>query len=88
MHTSTGYRCPWYDGSANDTSEPLPGTINSKIIPGRSANVTTPREHIGRGHGRILYPAPFGRQPNYDAEWVVPSQIPQVPDLAELHVVP
>jgi hypothetical protein len=31
-----------YDGDADDTSEPLPGTTNSKIIPGRSANVTTP----------------------------------------------
>jgi hypothetical protein len=39
---STGYRCPLYDGDADDTSEPLPGTTNSKIIPSRSANVTTP----------------------------------------------
>ncbi|MCX2927895.1 hypothetical protein [Streptomyces sp. NEAU-W12] len=31
-----------YDGDADDTSEPLPGATNSKIIPGRSANVTTP----------------------------------------------
>ncbi|MFH9861333.1 hypothetical protein [Streptomyces sp. NPDC017202] len=31
-----------YDGDADDTSEPLPGTTNSKIIPGRPANVTTP----------------------------------------------
>ncbi|MFE4420335.1 hypothetical protein [Streptomyces sp. NPDC056817] len=34
-----------------------------------------------------LQPAPYRRQANYDAEWVVPSQIPQVPDLAELDVV-
>ncbi|MFD8745161.1 hypothetical protein [Streptomyces sp. NPDC059616] len=33
-----------HDGDADDTSEPLPGTINSKIIPGRSVNVTTPPE--------------------------------------------
>ncbi|MGW9499326.1 hypothetical protein ACWG5P_34165, partial [Streptomyces prasinus] len=26
----------------DDTNNPLPGTTNSKIIPGRSANVTTP----------------------------------------------
>ncbi|AXE76337.1 hypothetical protein C5746_04510 [Streptomyces atratus] len=31
-----------YDGGADDTSGPLPGTINSEIIPDRSANVTTP----------------------------------------------
>ncbi|MFJ2766088.1 Tn3 family transposase [Streptomyces prasinus] len=31
-----------YDGGAGDTNDPLPGTTNSKIIPGRSANVTTP----------------------------------------------
>ncbi|WP_455711430.1 hypothetical protein [Streptomyces hirsutus] len=40
--TSTGYRWPLYDGDADDTSEPLPGTTNSKIIPGRSANATVP----------------------------------------------
>jgi hypothetical protein len=44
--TSTGYRCPLYDGDADDTSEPLPDTINSKIIPGRSANVTTPIDDL------------------------------------------
>ncbi|MEZ3183166.1 hypothetical protein KYY02_32255 [Streptomyces pimonensis] len=32
-----------YDGGADDTSDPLPGTINSKIISDRSANVTMPR---------------------------------------------
>ncbi|MGW3660959.1 hypothetical protein ACWD6R_37335, partial [Streptomyces sp. NPDC005151] len=31
-----------YDGGADDTSESLPGTINHKIIPRRSANVTMP----------------------------------------------
>ncbi|GAA2542090.1 hypothetical protein GCM10010398_31120 [Streptomyces fimbriatus] len=31
-----------YESDADDTSEPLPGTTNFKIIPGRSANVTTP----------------------------------------------
>jgi transposase len=44
--TSTGYRCPLCDGGADDTSEPLPGTTNSKIIPGRSTNVTTPFEGV------------------------------------------
>jgi hypothetical protein len=39
---STGYRWPLYDGDADDTSEPLPGTINHKIIPRRSDNVTMP----------------------------------------------
>ncbi|WP_181383456.1 hypothetical protein [Streptomyces sp. NWU339] len=39
---STGYRWPLYDGGADDMSDPLSGTINSKIIPGRSANVTMP----------------------------------------------
>lgn len=34
---------PLYDGGTEDTSETLPGTINSKIISGRSVNVTTPR---------------------------------------------
>ncbi|MGW3826408.1 hypothetical protein ACWEAF_29945 [Streptomyces sp. NPDC005071] len=48
---STGYRCPLYDGGADDTSEPLPGTTNSKIIPGRSAKVTTPGR---RAHGLLV----------------------------------
>ncbi|CAL9335458.1 hypothetical protein SUDANB126_00168 [Streptomyces sp. enrichment culture] len=39
---STGYRWPLYDGGADDPSEPLPGTTNSKTTPDRSANVTTP----------------------------------------------
>ncbi|MGW5216211.1 hypothetical protein ACWEQO_34705, partial [Streptomyces sp. NPDC004051] len=44
---STGCRCPLYDGGADDTSEPLFGTINFKIIPDRSANVTTSfRSHL------------------------------------------
>ncbi len=47
---STGYRCPLYDGDADDTNDPLPGTTNSKIAPGRSANVTTPPQLI---QGRV-----------------------------------
>ncbi|MCP3765542.1 MULTISPECIES: hypothetical protein [unclassified Streptomyces] len=31
-----------YDGDADGTNEPLPGTINSEIIPVRPANTTTP----------------------------------------------
>ncbi|MFE7394483.1 hypothetical protein ACFU9K_45825, partial [Streptomyces sp. NPDC057582] len=37
-----GYRCPRYDGDTDDTSSPLPDTTSTKIIPRRSANVTTP----------------------------------------------
>jgi hypothetical protein len=36
-----------YDGGADDTSEPLPGTTNSKNIPSRSTNVTTPVQVLG-----------------------------------------
>ncbi len=46
---STGYRWPLHDG---DTDEPLPGTINSKIISGRSANVTTPASVMSDGYLR------------------------------------
>ncbi|MFC5956147.1 hypothetical protein ACFP51_17200 [Streptomyces pratens] len=43
---STECRCPLCDGGADDTSEPLPGTINHKIIPRRSVNVTTPSDDL------------------------------------------
>ncbi|MFB7713947.1 hypothetical protein [Streptomyces sp. NPDC056105] len=49
---SNGYRCPLDDGDADDTSEPLPGAINSKIIPDRSANVTTPSLSLVRAEVR------------------------------------
>ncbi|WP_406337531.1 helix-turn-helix domain-containing protein [Streptomyces sp. NBC_01620] len=46
---STGYRCPRYDGDTDDTSSPLPDTTSAKIIPRRSANVTTPLADILSG---------------------------------------
>lgn len=46
-----------YDGGADDTSDPLPGTINFKIISGRSANVTMPEE---KNSGAIASNESFG----------------------------
>ncbi|MFF6815242.1 hypothetical protein ACFZAG_35960, partial [Streptomyces sp. NPDC012403] len=67
--TSTGYRWPWYDGDADDTSEPLPGTTNSKIIPGRSANVTTPIRRFGEysTHEIGIQPGPY--DPHLDVDF-------------------
>ncbi|OKJ32191.1 hypothetical protein AMK24_27740 [Streptomyces sp. CB02366] len=41
---STRYRCPFYQDGADDMSGTLTGTVNPQVIPGRPANVTTPRD--------------------------------------------
>lgn len=54
--TSTGYRCPLYDGDTDDTSDPLPSVMNTKIIPPGQPTYSAPPTHE-----RLRPPGPFHR---------------------------